>query len=176
MCVRACVCDAFAAQLQGGEGLLKASSRALLDGTGLTAACAMDDLTKHICEASPPLPSPLQSTPHVTCIHSSLLPPPLRTLPSATHDDTHHPPPCCSADSNPFNQKSTEQILGVIVDMANPANASVHPGDKYALEGDETVVIRSRISELSQSLDVLASNGRVIDTRIVAFALGSELG
>jgi len=119
--------EPFTADLQRGEGLLNASSRALLDGTGLTASCAMDDSTKHIY-------------------------------------------------SNPFNDSSTEQILGVVVDMSNPANASVHPGDKYALEGDEVVVIRSRISELSQSLDVLASNGRVIDTRIVAFALGSELG
>ena len=128
----------------------------------------MDDSTKHICEA------------FLSLIFSLLL---LSTRKVSCRDTHYDDIDQCAAllhsyfaDSNPFNDSSTEQILGVVVDMSNPANASVHPGDKYALEGDEVVVIRSRISELSQSLDVLASNGRVIDTRIVAFALGSELG
>ena len=48
----------------------------------------------------------------------------------------------CRADRNPFNSQTEQRFLAVEVDMALASNKGVHPGDIYALQGDDIVVIR----------------------------------
>jgi len=77
--------------------------------------------------------------------------------------------------SNFQQSQGGDLFVAVEVDMRDPKNEGVHPGDKYAMQGDEVVVIRSPISELGQALNQLSSNGRVIDQRLHTFAVGAEI-